>query len=520
MTQRVLLVLLFVLLPSLLDARPAVHRIAVIIGNNEGSDDRIPLRYAEQDAKSLAQTLIQLGNFPSNQVHLLLGKNQVTIRDALKAAQTQALHLLKSPRDELLFFFYFSGHAEGSVLEVGPGELQFQEVLTEIRKIPSTTRMLVLDACQSGQLLRSKGGDVIPPIQIPSEEISLPKGEIVITSGTDLEEALESSEYQGSFFTHHFISGLRGGADFNLDGKVSLTEAYTYTSQNTARAASLHNRQQHPTFEFNVSGSGEIYLTNLAGGAPLLFLSPPQAGEFLIYNKNTRALVAEVLKKEGSPQYVALPEAMVLVRKKGPDYYTEQEIASMRGGFYNFQEVDGQRIKISPARRILSYSAAGRGQGLLLREGELVKLRLLETLSTKEAHPGEKIRLESAEDVYINSQLVIAAGAPANGEILAVRQKSGIVHGELICRLGYVQALDGQWVPLNSMISRNPTGMKEVPEGNPPLSDFGSETERDFASGITAFFFLPFYPLFRGRDAVLPEGTTFEAFVARDTKIR
>ena len=47
MRQRAFLVLLLVLFhPSLLDARPAIYRIAVIIGNNEGSDDRASLRYA------------------------------------------------------------------------------------------------------------------------------------------------------------------------------------------------------------------------------------------------------------------------------------------------------------------------------------------------------------------------------------------------------------------------------------------------------------------------------------------
>ena len=52
------------------------------------------------------------------------------------------------------------------------------------------------------------------------------------------------------------------------------------------------------------------------------------------------------------------------------------------------------------------------------------------------------------------------------------------------------------------------------------LSSAGSNMETDIASSLTAVFFLPFYPFLRGRDAVIEEGTFFEAFVARDTTIR
>jgi hypothetical protein len=179
-------------------------------------------------------------------------------------------------------------------------------------------------------------------------------------------------------------------------------------------------------------------------------------------------------------------------------------------------------VRVSPARRIHAPQIDGKAAAVTLREGEMVRLRLMERITSKTNQAGDQVRLESAEDVYVNNRLVIAAGAPARGEILALRRKRGIVHGEVVCRLGYVRTVDGQWVPLEGMVSRNPAGLREVPEGGREglLSSSGSETETDVASGLTAFFFLPFYPLFKGRDAVLEEGTLFEAFVARDVAIR
>lgn len=505
-------------------APAATHKIALIVGNNEGSDTKPFLRYAEQDAKNLYNALIQIGGFAPSETKLLLGKNPQTVLETLHSLQAQAAHLLKNPQDQILFLFYFSGHSEGNLLEMGPSQLDFAELHASLRKIPFTARLLILDTCHSGEIIQTKGGIPIPSFSIPADEPALPKGEVIVTSSTAYEDSLESSEFQGSFFTHYFISGLRGAADFNLDGKVSLNEAFSYANQNTILKAKELRRSQTPTYDLDLTGSGEIYLSEIMNGAPLLFLSPPEDGVFLIYDAVNRALVAEIIKSPGSPRYVALTKGKLLVRKKTADYYLEQELTTLPGGLYYFRDEDGQRVKISPARRILSFESTQKDghRAVTLREGEIVRLKLAETISTKSSHTGDKIRLEAAEDLFVNGHLVVSAGAPATGEILAAREKRGIVHGELICRLGYVQAIDGQWIPLNSIVSRGPSGLKTIPEGssgNESLSPAGSETETDAASAVTALFFLPFYPLFKGKDAVLQEGALFDAYVSRSTVI-
>lgn len=517
--QRSLALIIFVLLMAA-DLQAATFRLALIVGNNDGNPGRTPLRYAEQDARNLHRTLVQIGGFPEEQIRLLVGKS--SMEEAVRSLRAQALRLVKNPHDQLLLLFYFSGHSEGGFLEMGPSETEFRELREELRRIPNSTRILILDTCQSGQMIRTKGGFPVPPFTTgPEDGAGPPRGEVVITSSTELEDSLESSEIQGSFFTHHFISGIRGAADFNHDGKVSLPEAYSYTRDETAGKTARLQRGQHPSFEFSVSGTGEIYLTDLNRGDPLLSLAPPEEGHFAIYEKKTRGLVAEVDKPAGSPLFIAIPEGEVLIRKRKTGYDLEQDLMARAGGIYHFSEEEGRRVRISPGRRILSpMEVLGKRDGVLLREGELVTLKLLETVTTKTAQVGDKIRLESAGEIYVDGQVVIPAGAPANGEILAIRQKRGIVHGELVCRLGYVRAIDGQWVPLESILSRSPAGLRKVGEGEDPLSTTGSQTETDVASGVTAFFFLPFYPFVKGRDAVLTEGALFDAYVARDVKIR
>ena len=51
------------------------------------------------------------------------------------------------------------------------------------------------------------------------------------------EDAQESDDIKGSFFTHHLVSALRGAADEDMDGRVVLEEAYRYTYNETLRAS-------------------------------------------------------------------------------------------------------------------------------------------------------------------------------------------------------------------------------------------------------------------------------------------
>ena len=52
------------------------------------------------------------------------------------------------------------------------------------------------------------------------------------------EDAQESDELRGSFFTHYLVSGLLGAADEDGDGAVTLAEAYDHAYAATLRATS------------------------------------------------------------------------------------------------------------------------------------------------------------------------------------------------------------------------------------------------------------------------------------------
>jgi hypothetical protein len=88
------------------------------------------------------------------------------------------------------------------------------------------------------------------------------------------------------------------------------------------------------------------------------------------------------------------------LRKDSGGFSQEQTIDADLGGLYYFRSDEAQRVRISPSRRIHAPLADGKAEVVTLHEGEMVRLRLSERITSKENQAGDQVRLESAEDVY------------------------------------------------------------------------------------------------------------------------
>ena len=57
---------------------------------------------------------------------------------------------------------------------------------------------------------------------------------------------------------------MRGAADNTQDGTVTLNEAYSFAADETlARTTSSIAGAQHPSYSINLTGSGDLVLTDL-----------------------------------------------------------------------------------------------------------------------------------------------------------------------------------------------------------------------------------------------------------------
>src|SRR3954470_1920332 len=80
-------------LAALVAAAPAgaAQRFAVIAGNDEGSQGRARLWYAQKDADRMSVALRELGDFPAANVVLLEGKDADAVRNAIASLDQKVL---------------------------------------------------------------------------------------------------------------------------------------------------------------------------------------------------------------------------------------------------------------------------------------------------------------------------------------------------------------------------------------------------------------------------------------------
>ena len=304
-------------------ARAAVHRFAVLVGSNRGEPDEDTLRYAETDAGKLRDVLVDLGGFAPENVALLQGQNAEAVQQALAATNDRIRALAGG--DEAVLLVYYSGHADARALHLGGSHLPVVELESAVRASTAGARILVVDACRSGSLTRVKGARRGRGFAIALDEQLAAQGTVFLTSSAATEDAQESDELRGSFFTHYLVSGLLGAADAGGDGQVSLAEAYRYAYENTLRASSYTLAGlQHPTFRVDLAGRGDLVLTRLSGARDRRgwLRLPPDRTYLVMQGDAAGAVVAEVNARDRRRR-LSLRAGRYFVRGRGPEYLLE-----------------------------------------------------------------------------------------------------------------------------------------------------------------------------------------------------
>lgn len=246
-------------------ASAEVERYAVIIGHNSGAADEQRLRFAETDAARVAEVLGEIGGVPDANQVVLRSRTADQVRSALITIN-ERIRIGQRAGHEAVLFVYYSGHGDAEALHLGDTSLRLRELEALVRGSSAQVRILVIDSCRSGSITRVKGGRPAAPLTLPAAAVEEGPGEglIVLTASTAGEDAQESDQLGGSFFTHYLLSGLRGAADDNSDQVITVAEAFSYTRDHTVLASSRTlGGTQHPTFHYDLRGRADVVLASL-----------------------------------------------------------------------------------------------------------------------------------------------------------------------------------------------------------------------------------------------------------------
>jgi hypothetical protein len=297
-------------------ASAATVRLGLFVGNDVGFGEDEPLRHAEREAKDLSRLFVEMGGIAAPRTTVLQGVTAPQFKDAVASLEAQVREI-EADGDEVLLVFYYTGHASRQGLHLSGTLLEMDWLRRWLETSRAQVRIAFVDACESGSLARSKGGTPVDAIEITVDDALTATGLAVITSTGPLSVARESDQFGGGVFSRALLTGLRGSADLDGDGTISLEETYRHVFAETVigTAGSGSSSIQRPEYRMELSGIGEVALTRVASTAAGLVLPEELEGVYTVVSVSSGQVVARVDKTAGELSRLSLPTGRYVVRK-------------------------------------------------------------------------------------------------------------------------------------------------------------------------------------------------------------
>jgi hypothetical protein len=243
---------------------------AVVVGINEYANVP-PLRFAVNDARAFYGHLVHHMGIPEENVTLLLDREAdlTTLRSVLGTRLKN-----RAGEDDMVILF-FAGHGaterdvmspDGDGLEkyllpcgadledLYASALPMREIQHVFNRIRSERLVFVVDSCYSG----ASGGRTVSLAGLRAnisegfmERIASGRGRVILSASGANEVSEEDEALGHGVFTYHLLEGLKGPADADRDGLITVDEAYGYVSR---RVPDATGQEQHPVKKGAVEG--------------------------------------------------------------------------------------------------------------------------------------------------------------------------------------------------------------------------------------------------------------------------
>jgi hypothetical protein len=331
--------------PAARTAPAETKSFALVVGSNATMDaDLAPLRFADDDAARMAELLEELGA-DVELVTTFDRESQATYRDLVGRARAATPAGLQSAWDSLrermerakaagkaveLTIFY-SGHGDvgpdgQGYLTLQGGKLTRHELFAGmLAQSPADHHHVLIDACRSEHFVLSRGRDWKPdraPADASNEVRryldrthlgAFPNTGVVVAHSAD-QQTHEWERYRGGIFTHQLLSGLRGGADLNGDGRIEYSELGAFVS---AANSSVDDPRARLTVVVRPPEADERHPITVHRGlldSRVLFFAQPDASLYTL--EDARGVrIADLRRTTEQPAYLRLPAGDLFVHR-------------------------------------------------------------------------------------------------------------------------------------------------------------------------------------------------------------
>jgi WD40 repeat protein len=243
---------------------------AVVIGISQYKGVQ-PLRYADKDALAFYDYLTNHIGIPKEQTILLLN-DQATL---ISLKRTLGTELRRKAGEKDTVIVYYAGHgapeADASAgdddglekyivpYDADPRDLYttglpMREIETIFQRLMPERIIFISDSCYSGATAGRTFATASRRAVVSENflaRLSKGKGRIVLSASKASEVSEEREDLGHGVFTYYLLEGLRGSADADRDGVITVDEAYGYVSK---KVPEVTGQNQHPVKKGEVEG--------------------------------------------------------------------------------------------------------------------------------------------------------------------------------------------------------------------------------------------------------------------------
>ncbi len=241
---------------------------ALVVGISRYKHPKIPqLKVSDKDARDFADFL-KIQNKLFRTLHVTLLQNEEATRTEVEKHLYYKLRRAGKHDTVVLFlsghgaddpntpgeFFFLTYEAEPDYLAATSVHMNRQWFLS---KLDSRKVVLIADACHAGGFSHQGAKSLEPALQNFVQQFRESEGRVFLTSSRPDESSMEKPGMQNSVFTHYLLQGLKGEADKDQNGVVTLEELYNYVYNKTKDETKGYQR---PQMEGRVVGQFPIAL--------------------------------------------------------------------------------------------------------------------------------------------------------------------------------------------------------------------------------------------------------------------
>jgi len=243
---------------------------AIVIGINRYQNTR-KLKYAVNDASAFKSYLQEYLDIPEDNIFYLTDQNAT--KDNIESLLGTQVKRIASMDDTVIIFYAGHGAVEtdpsnpdgdgfekyllpygANLKDLYTTSISMDDIKKIFRRIRAERLIFIADTCYSGAsggrtMLASKTRATLSEKFF--ERISKGKGRVIISACSANEISKEDDSLEHGVFTYYLLKGLKGGADFDGDGIITVSELFGFLSKKVPEAS---GQDQHPVRKGETEG--------------------------------------------------------------------------------------------------------------------------------------------------------------------------------------------------------------------------------------------------------------------------